>query len=195
MRKTTLGFGLVMGLVSAGLGEARAEQKSVAASAPAGPPRPAPELARLQPLAGSWTCQGTSPAGAMGPGSPEMKYHSTFKVTATANGFGWTLAYDQAKSKTHPLHFAGYWTAAWDSAEKRLTFFWVDNVGNVGIQSGGDWTGDDYVISGEGSGMAGRASVRDTLTRKGPNGLHWKGELKPAGATAWMTLGEDDCKR
>jgi len=194
MRKMTLRFGFIMGVVMVGSKGGHAEERAPAA-APVGPPKPAPELARLKPLQGRWTCQGISPAGAFGPGSPEMKYRSTFKVTPTAGGFGWTLAYDQSKSKTHPLQFGGYWTAAWDGGEKRLAFFWVDNLGNVGVQSGGDWSGDDYVINGEGSGMGGRASFRDTLTTKGPNALHWKGEFKPVGATAWVIFGEDDCTR
>src|SRR3954468_21313091 len=58
--------GITIGLAL--LGQARAEDK------PPPPPKPAAELARLKPLAGSWSCQGASPAGAMGPGSPEMKY-------------------------------------------------------------------------------------------------------------------------
>jgi len=179
--------GITIGLAL--LGQARAEDK------PPPPPKPAAELARLKPLAGSWSCQGASPAGAMGPGSPEMKYQSTFKVTPSAEGFAWTLAYDQKKSKTHPMHFAGYWTAGWHAAEHKMVFFWVDDTGGVGLQSTGDWAGDELVLTGDGTVMGSKALFRDTFTRKGDKALHWKGELKPGSAPDYVVIGEDDCKK
>jgi hypothetical protein len=105
------------------------------------------------------------------------------------------MAYDQKKSKDHPIHFSGAWNVGWDGAQKKFVFFWLDNMGDVGNQSATDWTGDDLVISGEGSGASGPAAFRDTFTRKGNKELHWKGEMKPQGAPGWMTIGEDDCTK
>ena len=48
-------------------------------------PKPPPELEQLKPLEGSWSCKGTVPAGAMGPGSHEQSYRSTMKIKKTMN--------------------------------------------------------------------------------------------------------------
>lgn len=60
-------------------------------------PRPAAELERLKPLDGNWTCKGVTPAGAMGAGSPEFKYNSTFTIKPSSNGVAYTIVYDQKR--------------------------------------------------------------------------------------------------
>lgn len=176
------------------VGTAYAEDKP-AAGAAAPVPKPAAELERLKPLEGIWVCKGVAPAGSMGPGSPEMKYASTFTVKRAFDGFAYTMTYDQKKSKEHPMHLTGTWHVGWDGTQKKFIFYWLDNMGSVGTQSASDWTGDDFVIAGEGYGMGAHSSLRDTLTRKGDKGLHWKGEFKPQGAPGWATIGEDDCTK
>jgi hypothetical protein len=193
LRRLVLGvapFGLA---VLIGGSAARAQDKPAGGAPPA--PVPAPELAGLKPLAGSWSCQGVAPAGSMGPGSPEVKYQSSFKVTALHGGFGYELAYAQKKSKDHPMRFEGAWNTGWDASRKKLAWFWLDNMGDVGAQTSPPWEGDTLVIEGEGAALGRHALLRDTFTRKGDKQLHWKGELKPDGAPGWITIGEDDCKK
>jgi hypothetical protein len=55
--------------------------------------------------------------------------------------------------------------------------FWLDNMGSVGNQSATDWSGDDFVITGEGAGFRGHPKFRDKLNR------------------TWVILGEDDCTK
>ncbi|MGE1003720.1 hypothetical protein [Ralstonia pseudosolanacearum] len=166
-------------------------------------PRPAAELERLKPLDGNWTCKGVTPAGAMGAGSPEFKYNSTFTIKPSSNGVAYTIVYDQ-KEATPP--YSGSWSVAWDGAKKKLVFFYLDTVGNVGLQTVGDWHGDALVVQGEGyavpapSGfvppaLAGKAIFRDTFTRKGDSNMHWKGELKLRGMKTWTVIGDDDCTK
>ena len=51
-----------------------------AAAAPMGPPKPSPELdAAYKGMEGSWKCDTTFAANAMGPGSPELKAKTTVK--------------------------------------------------------------------------------------------------------------------
>ena len=172
---------------------ARAEDKPAGGAPPT--PIPAAELVTLKPLAGSWSCQGVAPAGAMGPGSPEMKYQSTFKVTAIHGGFGYQFAYEQKKSKEHPIHFEGAWNVGWDAAKKKLAWFWLDNMGDLGAQTSPMLEGETLVLEGEGAAVGRHALLRDTFTRKGDKQMHWKGELKPDGAPGWINVGEDDCKK
>lgn len=171
-----------------------AAEKRMPPPPPPAAPKPAPELDRLKPLAGSWSCKGKSPAGSMGPGSPEVSYSSTVTVKPIFDGFAYSVAYDQPKTKTHPEHFAGAWTVGFDSAKKVLVFDWLDNMGDVGAQTATDWSGDDLVLTGEGSGMGKHLMLRDTFTKKG-KGIHWKGELKPDGMPDFIVIGEDDCTK
>ena len=170
-------------------GSAHAQGKPVAGAPPA--PRPAAELERLKPLEGRWSCKGVAPAGAMGPGSAETKYASTFTIKRAWDGFAYTLAYDQKP----PSRFSGAWSVAWDGGQKKLLFFWLDNAGNVGLETASDWSGDAFVAQGEGFAPGGPATFRDTFTRRGDKGLHWKGEVKPQGASAWTVIGEDECMK
>ena len=43
--------------------------------------------------------------------------------------------------------------------------------------------------------LSGKALFRDTFTRKGDKGLHWKGELKLHGMKTWTVIGIDDCSK
>jgi len=173
------------------VGAARADEKAAAPPAP----KPAAELARLKALEGTWSCKGASPAGAMGPGPPEAKYISAFVIKPVFDGFAYTAAYEQKKTKEHPTRFAGGYSIGWDAAQKKMQWYWTDNVGDTGMETGGDWSGDDYVITGEGYLFGKTLALRDTFTKKGASGLHWKGEMKAPGATAWSLIAEDECTK
>lgn len=192
-----LAFGVSFGAVTLAAGTASAEDKAAAdkKDAAMAPPKPAPELAHLKPLEGTWVCEGSAPAGAMGPGSPAMKYKSTLKTTKTWDGFGYKIAYEQKKSKEHPMHFSGEWNVGYDVSKKVFLFFWEDNMGSVGLQTVADWTGDNLVMTGDVSAFGQAVTARDTLTRKGDKELQWKGEMKFPNAPDFVVIGEDTCKK
>ena len=167
-----------------------ANAQDVSSGSPQAAPKPATELARLKSLEGTWKCNGVAPAGATGPGSPETKYVSTFAVKRAWDGFAYTITYDQKHSKPH---FTGAWNVGWDGNQKKFLLFWLDNVGNVGLETTSDWEGNVLIAQGEGFGPAGPSTFKDTFTRKGPHSLHWKGELQPHSTNAWITIGEDEC--
>src|SRR5262245_35209118 len=91
-------------------------QDKPAAEMPSAPKPPA-ELKRLESLEGTWHCEGVAPAGATGPGSPETRYTSSFRVSRAWDGFAYTIAYDQKDAKPH---FAGAWNVGWDGGQKKL---------------------------------------------------------------------------
>src|SRR5262245_17718316 len=62
-------------------GQEKKDEKAPAGGGAMMMPKPAPELdAALKSWEGTWKCETTFPAGAMAPGSPEMKTQSTVKI-------------------------------------------------------------------------------------------------------------------
>src|SRR5437868_5123443 len=94
----TLAVSMTMVCAFAGRAAAGDEKKpAAAAAAPAGGAAPAGAMPMPKPAAdwtafaksmeGNWKCESTMPAGAMGPGSPEMKMQGTAKVKQDLGGF------------------------------------------------------------------------------------------------------------
>jgi hypothetical protein len=162
MRVTTVMF---MTLLA---GTAHAQEKP-ATGAPMAP-KPAIELDRLKPLEGNWSCKGVTPAGAMGPGSPETKYTSTFTIKRAFSGFSYTIAYDQKESNPP---YSGAWN------------------GDALLVQGQGLVPAGFVPAA----LSGTAGFRDTFTRKTDKSMHWKGELKLHGMDSWTIIGDDDCKK
>ena len=74
-----------------------------AAAAPMGPPKPSPELdAAYKGMEGSWKCDTTFAANAMGPGSPEVKAKTTIKIKKELGGFWYRGDYETKKTKDFP---------------------------------------------------------------------------------------------
>src|SRR5690242_3530559 len=93
MRTLILSFSLILCATPA-----LAEEPAPAAAAAKPPePKPAPELeAYMKGFEGKWKCQTTFPAGAMGPGSPEVKTTANVELKKELNGFFYRGEYKTA---------------------------------------------------------------------------------------------------
>ena len=158
-------------------------------------PRPAPEMDQLKVMAGEWSCDGTMPAGAMGPGSPPQKIKSTMKMKKSMDGFWYTMDYEEKKSKDHPVAIKAHGPMGYDPALKKFIMFGVDNMGGYITETSSGWEGDKMVMTGDGMMMGQKASVRDTITKKGDNAFVWATEMKMGGAPDFMSMGEQNCKK
>src|SRR6185369_7617141 len=90
------------------------------AAAPPAIPTPSPELDTLyKGLEGSWKCDTTMAAGAVGPGSPELKVKSMVKIAKAKDlgGFWYRGEYEIKKTKTVP-GFKGTFLMGYDAASK-----------------------------------------------------------------------------
>ena len=72
------------------------------------------------------------------------------------------------------------------------------------VQTSQGWRGNTLILVGRGSvrllgprgGFVYRtAQFRDTYIATSPEAKRWKGEMKLAGTTRWVVLGEDSCTR
>jgi len=154
-------------------------------------PKPAPELAQLDWMAGSWRCAGKAPAGPLG---PERTYKATFTFSKVLGDFWRSGEYHQQKSKTNPIpmHAHGFFT--WDPSTKTFTGVAPDSSGGYAVEriswDGTTWTGaGDEIMGGQ------KLPVRETIVKTADNGraLTWKGEIK-MGAN-WIVIGEDSCQK
>jgi len=73
--------------------------------------------------------------------------------------------------------------------------FGVDNMGGYMTESSPGWEGDKMVMTGEGMMAGQKASVRDTITRKGDKEFVWATDMKMAGAADFAPMGEQHCKK
>jgi hypothetical protein len=157
-------------------------------------PKPAPEMAQLGWLVGSWKCDGKAPAGALGPGTPAYDYKSKMTLKKDLKDFVISAEYEQVKNKVNPFGYRGKGFMSYDGMAKKFVV--------VGVDSGGNWysetaekDGDKLVSEGQGLMGGTKTVIRETFTKVGDKGLSWRGEIKPAGAKDWQTVGEDNCKK
>jgi len=137
-----------------------------AAAAPAMEmPKPGAEHKALKPFfGGSLTWAGKMPAGAMGPGSPEMKTHAKQNCRALYGGFSYLCEFEDASgSGKQALTWKGHFVISWDPAAKTYKSFGVDNFGGI-MSLKGELTGKKFVlVTSEPAVMMGQA-FQDRLT-------------------------------
>jgi hypothetical protein len=162
-------------------------------AAPAGPPKPAPEVdALFKAYEGSWKCDSTFAAGAMGPGSPEMKAKTEVKIKKEPGGFWYKGEFKMKKSKTMPeLDFT--FVMGYDGAAKAPVSVSYDNLGSFFVEHGPGSTADKIVFVGDGAMMGMKLKSRETMTMKDPKTVEHVFEADMG--KGLQTFGTDVCKK
>jgi hypothetical protein len=184
-----------------GVATANAQGKPAAdagtSTAPAAPeaPTPAAELALfMKDMLGTWTCATTFPAGALGPGSAEMKANAKVKFSKEAllGGFFYRGEFSIPKSKDLPMAMSGIFYLGYESASKQIITVGVDNMGAAWMGAGplsetsATWTGDSYM-------MGRKVKVRETTTKTAPKQMTHTFEVDMG--KGFQKMGEDVCKK
>lgn len=155
-----------------------------------GPPKPAPEMANLKYFAGTWSCNGDSPAGPFG---PAHKTQGTLTLKADLDGFWYVGTATEKKTASNPHPVKGMLHVGYDAGAKQYVQLWIDNFGSHAVQMSPGWEGDAIVYTGEQNLMGEKATAKDTLTKKGANEFVHKFELTMKGET--HTIVEETCKK
>jgi len=158
-------------------------------------PKPPPELEQLRPLEGSWNCDVSLPAGAMGPGSAAQSFKAKMSTKKGLDGFWYVMDYAERKTKAHPIAIKAHGTMGYDTLNKKFIMIGADNLGGWMTETGAGWDGDQIVFSGEGVMMGQKAASRDTIVNTGPGELTWTTEMKTGGAPDFQPGGVSTCKR
>lgn len=163
---------------------------STAGGTPMGPPKPAPELdATYKALDGSWKCDTTFAANAMGPGSPEMKVKTTIKFKKDLNGFWYRGDYEAKKTKEFP-GMKGTVYLGHDG--KQLLTSNVDSMGGVGTGTG-TAAGDTLTFITDSYMMGMKMKTRETIQKKSDKEISHRFEVDMG--KGFQPMGEDVCKR
>jgi hypothetical protein len=175
--------------------EPAAKPDKAAAAAPAGPPTPSPELDTLyQAYEGNWKCETTFPAGAMGPGSPEMKAASTVKIKKDKelSGFWYRGDYQVKKSKTFPGMRAGF-ALGYDAGSKTALFMAADSMGGNISASGTGANGETVTFVGDGYMNGQKVKFRESMTRKSDKEVEHTSEVDMG--KGFQAFAKDVCKK
>ena len=150
------------------------------AQAPQGPPKPAPELKRLGYFVGTWTAEGTTQPGPMGPGG---KFTSVDKNAWDLGGF-YLVTHSTFKG-------AGFGTGTevayfgYDPAKKVYTYSAFNSMGEAetatGTVNGNTWTWTSPEAEMGGQKYTGRF----TLVEDSPSKYTMKYEVSTDGGNSW----------
>lgn len=156
-------------------------------------PKPAPELDTIyKPFEGNWKCDTRWPAGAMGPGSPEMTAKTTVKIKKDPNGWAYRGEYDVKKTKTTP-GMKGSFVLGYASATKEAYMLGSDSWGSATLAVSPTATPDTLTFVGEGYMMGQKVKMRETMSKRGEKEIAHKYETDMG--KGWQTMGEDTCKK
>jgi hypothetical protein len=174
-----------------GMPPGQAKKEGAAAPEAGAPPKPSAEWeAFVKGADGNWKCESTMPAGAMGPGSPEMKMQTTAKLKKDLNGFFLVGSYEVKKTKTMPGMKGTFSMGAPDG--KTLVSTNMDSMGNTSYTSG-PLGADGGTTTGEGYMMGNKVKVRETITKKSDKEMYHKVEIDSG--KGFAVAGEDNCKK
>jgi len=167
-------LGMVAGLVVVFAIQAMAQDKKAPAGESAGN-KPAPELAKLDNMIGTWKCvlKMHSPAGQGG--DTELK--ATVVIKKALDGHWLTGTYVTAKSKNSPAMQENF-TWGYNPVEKKYVELAVNSMGGMLQGTADGWEGSRMVWNEEGVMMGKAAKVRTTLTTKSDKDFGLANELE-----------------
>jgi hypothetical protein len=145
---------------------------------PPTPPKPAPELKRLDAFVGKWTAEGQAQASPYGPAAP-MTSTDTFEWLP--GGFFMAHHWDVKQGATI---IKGMEVVGWDAKAKVFTSTFFDNAGNTGVFKG-TLQGNAVVWTGE-TEVAGKP-LKERCTMAMPVADAWNGKCEySSNGTTWM---------
>jgi len=161
-----------------------------AAGLPTEPPKPSPQLdAVYKAYEGSWKCDTTFAANAMGPGSPELKVKTSIKFKKDLNGFWYRGDYEAKKTKGFP-GMKGTVYLGHDGGQLLVSN--VDSMGGVAAGTG-IAAGDTLTFMEEGHMMGMKMKTREIMQRKSDKEMSHKFEADMG--KGFQAMGEDVCKK
>ena len=156
-------------------------------------PKPSPEIDALyKPWEGNWKCETTFNAGAMGPGSPEVKAKTEVKIKKELGGFWYRGEYKVKKTKGTP-GMEGVFMLGYDTGSKSAVSLNYDGLGGYALSRAPGATSASLVLSGETHMMGMTMKSRETMTKKSDKEMEHAFEVDMG--KGFQPMGVDVCKK
>lgn len=154
-------------------------------------PPPAPQLAQLDYLVGTWDCEGTFIGN---PAEPAYPIEVELTVTRQLRGHFYKIDWREKETADNPHPTHAHWVFGWDHGAGRFVADYIDNKGNRVRQFGDGWDGDEFSVEGPMSLYEGKElPLRDTFVRTGPDTCREIGAVFKYGE--WRVAGDMECVR
>lgn len=155
----------------------------------AGPPTPSPEFTNATKyFYGTWKCEGTAPAGPMGPGGKSTS-NLTFK-----SALGGFYMFVDGDNKTGTMAMSFHGINGYDMVGKKFMRADFDSMGGAGHMTSPGWVGDKLVFDGDMMMGPNKMKVRHTMTKKSDKEFTSSFEMiHPDGKS--MPMGDEVCKK
>ncbi|HEY8339681.1 MAG TPA: hypothetical protein VIK95_07420 [Egibacteraceae bacterium] len=154
-------------------------------------PPPAPQLAQLEYLVGTWDGKGTFIGN---PAEPPYGIEVELIVTRHLRGHFCKIEWREKETAENPHPTIADWVFGWDHVAGRFVADYIDNKGNRVRQFGDGWDGDEFAVEGPMSLYEGKElPLRDTFVRTGPDTCREFGAVYKDGD--WRLAGEADFVR
>ena len=152
-------------------------------------PKPGPETKALQPFIGLLKLKGTTPAGAMGPGSPAQESKGTHSCKWSVGGLWLDCDVKNGDAAGKHPQWNGHVHMGWDYLNKDYRAVIVDNMGGAMMMEG-KMDGQKLVLESVGNyQMMGKPTkMRMTFDLTDPKVLKVTEERQEAGK--WMVVHE-----
>jgi len=154
------------------------------------PTRPHPQLRQLDYLIGTFDCDGEVLAT---PFSMRHPMQRTLTSKLDLDGHWLFMRIDDVTTAEHPRPIRGNWQITFDQAEDRFVSLWADNLGRWALQTSAGWEGDSVAFVGDALVNGKPGAVRDTLTRRSADEMHFLVEFQIDGV--WTRYLESTCRR
>ena len=165
---------------------------SASAASPPVPHLPSKELAALmKSFEGRWRCDTKFAAGAMGPGSQQVRTRTEMNIKKEFGGFSWHGEFKVAKSTTTSAT-SGVFQIGYAAGSKQATFLSYDSVGSA-MMGAGPISGPSVTFAEEGFLKGAKVKIRETLTSNGPKKIYHKVEIQQG--RGYQVMAEDTCVR
>ena len=152
------------------------EQKTtVQATGAIAAPKPAPEMAQLKYLLGTWRCEGTDFPSLLG---PQHRIQRVITTRMDFDGFWLTMRWEEKATKENPYPWKGVHAFTYDPEQKRFVNIFNDNTGMWSTGTSDGWDGDKLVVVGEYTSGGQKAAFRDTYIKKSDKAHEFIGEIK-----------------
>jgi hypothetical protein len=158
--------------------------------APAGPPSPSPELAKLAFYAGDWTCKGKAEESPFGPAHATL---GRVRIGKEIGGFWYVGRYEEKKTAENPHPMVFHFLQGYDGTAKAFIMDCFDAFGGHCHQTSAGWQDGKLIYTGEATGSGPATPVRDSFIKTGDASLEHLGEMQVEGK--WMTVDRETCAR